>query len=254
MCARKAEQDSFRVAVHASRTAIPPKVLKLMCGRFTRQYTWAELHALYMLSVGFENERSNLQPRYNICPTTTIDAVVERDGKRTVETMRWGLVPSWWKKSLKELPATFNARAETVADKPMFRSAFKRNRCIIPASGYFEWTATADGRKQPHYFTRCDGEIVSIAGLFEEWKSPETGKPMLSCSMIIGPANDFVSPYHDRMPIILERHQFEGWLNAGLGTEALRPSGNDVLRQHAVSMRVNSSRADENDATLVDPV
>lgn len=222
-----------------------------MCGRFTRQYTWAELHTLYMLSVGFESERSNLQPRYNICPTTTIDAVVERDGKRVVESMRWGLVPSWWKKTLKELPATFNARVETVAEKPMFRSAFKRNRCIIPASGYYEWTATADKKKQQHYFTRRDGEIISIAGLWEEWKNPETGQPLRSCTMIIGAANNFVSLLHDRMPIILEREQFITWLTGGAGVEVLKPAEEGVLHEHAVSMRVNSSRADENESTLI---
>lgn len=207
-----------------------------------------------MLSVGFENERSNLQPRYNICPTTTIDAVVERDGRRAVEPMRWGLVPSWWKKTLKELPATFNARAETVAEKPMFRSAFKRNRCIIPASGYYEWTATSDGKKQPHYFTRRDGDIISIAGLYEEWKVPETGKLLHSCTMIIGAANEFVSPLHDRMPIILERNQFSTWLSGSAGTEMLRTADNSVLQEHAVSMRVNWSRADENDSTLIDAI
>lgn len=225
-----------------------------MCGRFTRQYTWADLHALYDLSPGLENERSNLQPRYNICPTTTIDAVVEYSGRRTLQPMRWGLVPSWWKKSLKELPATFNARAETVAEKPMFRSAFKRNRCIIPASGYFEWTATADGKKQPHYFTRRDGEIISIAGLWEDWKNPETGEPLRSCTMIVGAANDFVSPLHDRMPIILERDQFAQWLSGSAGTEALRSAHNGVLQEQAVSMRVNSSRADENDGSLIDAI
>ena len=110
-----------------------------MCGRFTRMYTWQELIALYQLTLG----PSNLQPRYNICPTTKIDAVVTKDGKRELVGMRWGLVPSWWSKPLKELKfATFNARAETVAEKPMFRSAFKRNRCIIPASGYYEWKTT----------------------------------------------------------------------------------------------------------------
>jgi putative SOS response-associated peptidase YedK len=225
-----------------------------MCGRFTRQYTWAELHALYMLSVGFESERSNLQPRYNICPTTTIDAVVERNGKRAVEPMRWGLIPSWWKKTLKELPATFNARAETVAEKPMFRSAFKRNRCIIPASGYYEWTPTPDGKKQPHYFTRRDGEIISIAGLWEEWKNPENGQPLRSCAMIIGPANGFVSPLHDRMPVVLEHAQFSAWLSGAAGTEILKPANDGVLREHAVSMRVNSSRADENDTKLIQAV
>jgi putative SOS response-associated peptidase YedK len=98
-------------------------------------YTWEELIRLYRLTV--PNVISNLQPSYNVCPTTTIDAVVEKDGKRTLESVRWGLVPKWWNKSLKEMKmATFNARSETVTEKPMFRSAFK-NRCIIPASGYY---------------------------------------------------------------------------------------------------------------------
>jgi putative SOS response-associated peptidase YedK len=130
-------------------------------------YTWRELVALYRLTD--PSPPSNLQQRYNICPTTTIDAVLEHDGTRTLAQMRWGLIPSWWNKPLKEMRlSTFNARAETVASKPMFRSAFKRNRCIIPASGYYEWQTTPDG-KQPYYFTAKDGPILSIAGLWDEW-------------------------------------------------------------------------------------
>jgi putative SOS response-associated peptidase YedK len=125
-----------------------------MCGRFTRMYTWRELETLYRLTD--PSPPSNLQARYNICPTTTIDAVIERDGERVLEQMRWGLVPSWWNKPLKELRlATFNARAETVAEKPFFRSAFKHTRCLIPASGYYEWK-TVGKEKQPYYFTRRD--------------------------------------------------------------------------------------------------
>lgn len=86
----------------------------------------------------------NLPARYNICPTDTIDAATEREGKRELVPMRWRLVPSWWRKKAKEAPSTFNARAETVADKPMFRDAFKRSRCLIPASGYYEWQKNAD--------------------------------------------------------------------------------------------------------------
>ena len=154
-----------------------------MCGRFTRMYTWRELVALYRLTD--PAPPSNLQPRYNICPTQTIDAVIERDGKRVLEQMRWGLVPSWWKKPLKELRlATFNARAETVAEKPFFRSAFKRTRCLIPASGYYEWR-TVGKEKQPFYFTRRDGPIMTIAGLWSDWKNPETGKPQNTCTMVI---------------------------------------------------------------------
>jgi putative SOS response-associated peptidase YedK len=99
-----------------------------MCGRFTNRLTWREIVALYRLSVPATPER-NLPGRYNICPTDTIDAVIEREGKRELMPMRWGLVPSWWKKKAKEAPATFNARAETVAEKPMFRDAFRRLRC-----------------------------------------------------------------------------------------------------------------------------
>ena len=117
-----------------------------MCGRFTQHYTWTEVHAF--LSV-FGAAR-NLQPRYNIAPTTMIDVVrLNAEGHRELVSMRWGLVPFFWKKPLKEMPATFNARAETVSEKPMFREAFRRRRCIIPASGFFEWTGEKGGQDAP---------------------------------------------------------------------------------------------------------
>jgi putative SOS response-associated peptidase YedK len=148
----------------------------------------------------------NAQPRYNICPTTTIDAVIGH-GKRELLPMRWGIVPSWWSKPLKEMKhATFNARAETVAEKAMFRDAFKRTRCLIPASGYFEWQDTPDGM-QPYYFTRRDGEPVTIAGLWDEWRDKQAGELVKSCAMVITEANEFVSEVHDRMPVILEQRE-----------------------------------------------
>src|SRR2546428_1144167 len=135
-----------------------------MCGRFTYRLTWPEIVKLYRLAL--DTPARNTQPRYNVCPTTTIDTVIERDGARALVPMRWGLVPSWWSKPIKEMRvATFNARAETVADKPMFRDAFRRSRCLIPASGYYEWQDTPAG-KQPDYFTRRDGQPVTIAGLW----------------------------------------------------------------------------------------
>jgi hypothetical protein len=137
-----------------------------------------EIVALYRLTVPAAPER-NLPARYNICPTQTIDTVIEREGKRELVPMRWGLIPSWWKKTAKETPSTFNARAETVAEKPMFRSAFKRNRCLIPASGYYEWQSTATG-KQPYYYTAGNSSPLTIAGLWDEWKDTETGKPLKS--------------------------------------------------------------------------
>ena len=227
-----------------------------MCGRFTRIYTWRELVRLYRLTD--PSPPSNLQPRYNICPTTTIDAVIERAGKRRLEQMRWGLVPSWWNKPLKELRlATFNARVETVAEKPFFRSSFKHTRCLIPASGYYEWK-TVGKEKQPYYFTRRDGQIITIAGLWSEWKNPETGNPQHTCTMIITQANKFVAGIHDRMPVILEEKHFEAWLDddavpASL-VKMLKPAGERILASYPVSKRVNNSRADGDDATLIDNV
>src|SRR5271169_5718777 len=127
--------------------------------------------------------------------------------------MRWGLARSWWNKPLKELRlATFNARAETVAETPFFRSSFKRTRCLIPASGYYEWR-TVGKEKQPYYFARRDGQTITIAGLWSEWKNSETGTLQNTCTMIITQANKFVAGVHDRMPLILEEKQFETWLD-----------------------------------------
>src|SRR5215467_13365705 len=154
-----------------------------MCGRFTNRLTWREIVALYRLSVPAQPER-NLPGRYNICPTDTIDTVVERDGKRDLVPMRWGLVPWWRKKKIKEMPATFNARAETVAEKPMFRDAFKRSRCLIPASGYYEWETRPD-TKQPYYITPTEGPILSIAGLWSEWRDRINDETLATCTMVI---------------------------------------------------------------------
>ena len=223
-----------------------------MCGRFTYRLTWPELVRLYRLTL--DAPARNTQPRYNVCPTDTIDAVIEREQKRELVPMRWGLVPSWWPKPLKELKAaTFNARAETVADKPMFREAFKRTRCLIPASGYYEWQDTPDG-KQPYYFTRRDGEPITFAGLWDTWRDKQAGETVKSCAMVITDANEFIAEIHDRMPVILEANQFEPWLSGKAGVELLKPAANHVLQRWAVSKRVNSSRASDDDATLIDPL
>ena len=156
-------------------------ILAAMCGRFTQAYTWAEVHAFLDL-VG---PARNLRPRYNIAPTTTIDVARLGVGGRELVPMRWGLVPSWWKKPLNELPSTFNARAESVAEKPMFQSAFKSRRCIIPASGFYEWTGPRKERT-PHYFSSPSGEPLAFAGLWESWRDPESGERILSATIIVG--------------------------------------------------------------------
>lgn len=156
------------------------------------------------------------------------------------------------KKSLKELPATFNARAESVAEKPMFRDAFKRRRCLVPISGYYEWVTAPDG-KQPFYFSRADGAPITVAGLWDEWRNGDPGEPLQSCTMIITAANDFTRQVHDRMPALLEPDGFAPWLSGAAGTELLKPAANNVLRMWPVSRRVNSSRAPGDDPTLIEP-
>jgi putative SOS response-associated peptidase YedK len=126
----------------------------------------------------------NLRPRYNIAPTTVIDVVVAGNGERVLMPMRLGLVPDWWKKTLGDVPATFNARAEIVATKPMFRTAFKRRRCIIPASGFYEWTTEKDG-KRPHFFNATDGSSLGLAGLWERWREPGSEAGMFSTTIIV---------------------------------------------------------------------
>jgi putative SOS response-associated peptidase YedK len=223
-----------------------------MCGRFTNRLTWREIVALYRLTVPVAPER-NLPARYNICPTQVIDAVIECEGKRELVPMHWGLVPSWWKKTLKELPSTFNARAETVASKPMFRAAFRRNRCIVPASGFYEWKPTPTG-KQPYYISARDGSPLSFAGLWDEWKNIETDEPVKSCTIIVTAANEFTRIIHDRMPVILDPVQFGPWLTGVAATELLKPAPEDLLQMWPVSRRVNSSRALGDDPALIEKV
>jgi putative SOS response-associated peptidase YedK len=224
-----------------------------MCGRATYKLTWEEIVALYRLTLG--PAPHNFQPRFNVCPTTTIDAIVSTEGTRTLERMRWGLVPGWWPKPLKELKlATFNARAETVDQKPMFRSAFKRKRCLIPVSGYYEWQDTPGG-KQPWYFTARDGSpALTIAGLWDEWTDKETLNRLKSCTMIITEPNKFVAEVHDRMPALLKEQQFDPWLSGEAGVEYLKPAPDEFLQKWPVSKRVNSSRADDDDATLIEKI
>jgi putative SOS response-associated peptidase YedK len=179
----------------------------------------------------------------------------ERGWKRELQQMRWGLVPFWWTKPLKELRlATFNARVETVETKPFFREPFKQRRCLMPVSGYFEWQDTPAG-KQLWYFTARDGSpVLTVAGLWDQWKNKETGERIKSCAMIIAAPNEFVAEVHDRMPVLLMPEQFDHWLSGDMGVDELKPAPNDYLQRWAVSKRVNSSKADKDDANLIEPV
>lgn len=218
-----------------------------MCGRFTQHYTWREIQELY----GLVGAPRNIEPRYNIAPTTTIDVVVGGEGSRQLIPMRWGLIPWWWQKTIKDIPSTFNARAETVAGRPMFRDAFERFRCIVPASGYYEWKPTAAG-KQPYYITASDGTPLSFAGLWDTWKDAASGNKLLSCTIIVTAANAFTRGIHDRMPVVLDRADIGAWLTGQAGTELLKPAADAVLRMWPVSKRVN--RSDSDDPALIEKI
>ena len=220
-----------------------------MCGRFTQAYTWRELVTLY----GLTQPALNLQPRYNIAPTATIDVLILRGGNRLeLVPMRWGLIPWWWKLTAKDTPSTFNARAETVTARPMYRDAFRRSRCIIPTSGYYEWKPTPTG-KQPYYISARDGSILSFAGLWDEWHDPKSGEQLKSCTIIITDANEITRPIHDRMPVILDTHRLAGWFGGTAGTELLKPAPDDMVRMWPVSRRVNWP-GNDGDAKLIEAI
>ena len=134
----------------------------------------------------------------------------------------------------------------------MFRSAFRRNRCIVPASGYYEWQA-ATGGKQPYYITPAHDPVLSIAGLWDEWKDPDSGEAIRSCTMIVTSANEALRTIHDRMPVLLAREDIGAWLSGAAGTELLNPAPAGMLRSWPVSKRVNRPGNDD-DASLIEPL
>ena len=220
-----------------------------MCGRFTQHLSWAELHRLADL-IG---QPRNLAPRFNISPTSQIEVIRRTNHGRELVPMRWGLVPSWWKKPLSELAAAFNARAETVAVKPMFRSAFKSRRCIIPASGFYEWTVLRSA-KMPHYFSSPSGAPLAFVGLWESWRDPESGETLLSATIIVGSANKWMSRFHGRMPVILDWRDAGAWIAGDDPLAHLRTARADALQAWIVSMRVNKAGVGDDDATLIEPI
>ena len=152
-----------------------------------------------------------LTPRYNIAPTQEVAAVRQGEQGRELSMLKWGLVPSWAKDP--GIGARMiNARAESVADKPSFRSAFKRRRCLILADGFYEWKKTGARTKQPYYIFLRDRQPFAFAGLWEHWKGPDGGE-MPSCTIITTGANELLSELHDRMPVILGEEEYDRWLD-----------------------------------------
>ena len=211
-----------------------------MCGRFTQIYSWAEVHEQYNLIL--PDPIPNLEPRYNVAPTQRIDIVVPEEGGRALARARWGLVPFFWKKSLKEAArlSTFNAKSEEAASKPFFRAAMKARRCIVPASGFYEWR-TEEGQKQAYYITAAGGEILSFAGLWETWKDPDTEERLVSATIMTTAANATMQELHHRMPVIVKADQVDGWLVDG-DQELLAPCDPQMIEFRRVSKRVNNVR------------
>lgn len=211
-----------------------------MCGRYAiTQKTFDYLESILNTKFG------EVVPRYNIAPTTFIPVIRPHDEFYLMEEMRWGLVPSWSKEATLNF-ATFNARIETVAQKPAFRSAFRKRRCVIPASGFYEWHTDEEGAKQPYYFRLKAGHEMALAGLWESWQGPD-GKVLQSCTILVGSANPVVGRFHERMATILPDALIEDWLNPRESTDYLLtlladPYTETEMEAIKVSRKVNSVR------------
>lgn len=229
-----------------------------MCGRYTLLAQAEELAAEFDLA-----EPVPVAPRYNIAPTQEVPivrlaastemAVVrfsEASGKCRLDILRWGLIPHWAKDE-KFGYKTINARSETVATQPSFRDAFRKRRCLVPATGFYEWQKSMQkGKevKQPHYIRRKDGRPMGLAGLWERWVSPD-GKEIESFTIITTDANEVMRPFHHRMPVILRPEDYDLWLSPEAKGEQLQallvPCPEEWLVVSPVSRQVNSPRNDD---------
>ncbi len=189
-------------------------------------------------------------PNYNVCPTNRIAAVTGGEARR-LQPMRWGFIPHWYKKP-NDGPLLINARAETVAEKPAFRSACRDRRCLIPASGFYEWTKDAEDNRLPWYITRADGEPMVFAGIWQDWE--REGEAFRTCAIVTCAANDAMAQIHNRMPVVLAPADWPLWLGEkGKGAAKLmRPAPEDALTWHRVNPAVNSNRA--SGAELIEPL
>ncbi len=184
-------------------------------------------------------------PNYNVCPTNRVHIVTSDGlGQRRLGAMRWGLIPHWYKKP-NDGPLLINARAETIAEKPAFRSAARDRRGLIVASGFYEWTKDEAGNRNPWYITRSDGAPLAFAAVWQSWKDAE-GQEMPTCAVVTCAANQAMQAIHHRMPVVLEEEDWPLWLGeAGKGAAPLmKPAPEETLRWHRVERTVNSNRAE----------
>ncbi|SFJ42459.1 SOS response-associated peptidase [Planctomicrobium piriforme] len=211
-----------------------------MCGRFNLQATPVQLKEIFDLL-----RADDFPQRYNIARTQTVPIVrLDPESNRELVPMRWGLIPGW-AKDIKIGASLINARGETVAEKPSFRTAFKRHRCLVPASGFYEWLREGKDMK-PFYIHRTDDQPFAMAGLWERWN--QSGEPIESFSIITTSANSLMSSIHDRMPVLVEPNLFEAWLDPKAEPEFLKglvqPQEWNGFELVPVSTVVNNARND----------
>ena len=219
-----------------------------MCGRFALFAPHARIRAFFDADVG----GLEFSPRYNIAPMQLAPIIRQRPtGERVTHLLRWGLIPSW---STDETIATklINARGETLAGKPSFRASFKSRRCIVPASGFFEWQRTKSG-KQPYLISPVGADLFGFAGLWERWTRPN-GEAIDTFTVITTEANEAMAPVHDRMPVILAHENFGAWLardsESGILKSLLRPCVSEFIRMHSVSRAVGNVANDSDDLVV----
>jgi len=222
-----------------------------MCGRFTLRTPLTVLSQQFLFDLGAVAGESAVRPRYNVAPTQTIAAIrrVGTSSSRELAWLHWGLIPSW-AKDAKLAASMINARGETIAEKPAFRTAFARRRCLILADGFFEWKKVGK-QKQPYYLRLADERPFAMAGLWESWRGPagSDGPPLESCTIVTTSANELCQPLHDRMPVILEACDYERWLDLATPKEQLlallTPLAAAAMKSEPVNPRVNNARNDD---------
>ncbi|MBK6344876.1 MAG: SOS response-associated peptidase [Bacteroidales bacterium] len=209
-----------------------------MCGRFSLTTEEHQLNEFFRLAGGAEPYK----PRYNGAPTQNLAVITSRQ-PRSLQYFRWGLIP-FWSKVVPVSTPVINARAESLDEKPMFRQAFRKRRCLVPADGFFEWSRT--GSKQPYRFVMSDESPFAMAGLWDEW-THEPGKIIRSFAIITTVPNDLMEPVHNRMPVILDNEMYDEWLNGDNEVnlqEMLKPIAESRMKVYKVSALVNSVKTE----------
>lgn len=212
-----------------------------MCGRFSITLPSDAMAKLFTAQPG--NDLPDV-PNYNVCPTNAVHTIFNEDGNtRRLAAMRWGFLPKWYKKP-NDGPLLINARAETIAEKPAFRAAARARRCLVPATGFYEWTKTPDGARDPWYIFRADQAPLVMAGIWQDWTGPD-GENLRTCALVTTAANQTMARIHHRMPVVLEPDDWELWLGeAGHGAARLmNAAGEGTLSMYRVDRAVNSNRA-----------